>query len=174
MRISDWSSDVCSSDLARRDPSDHEESLAPQRGHRLDRRRRLFLFCRTQEGLSAATRREYFELRTRTGVSRPPRYRRCRKPLGLVRKRRGRCESHDRSEWRKQDDRGGDVLLVRGPGPLFCGAALYRVSRRIASQSRSSEEHTSELQSLLRILYAVFCLQKIKRSHVVQTHNNFH
>src|SRR3546814_15831656 len=67
-----------------------------------------------------------------------------------------------------------DVLLVRGPGPLFCGAALYRVSRRIASQSRSSEEHTSELQSLLRILYAVFCLQKIKRSHVVQTHNNFH
>src|SRR3546814_2365309 len=26
-----------------------------------------------------------------------------------------------------------------------------------------SEEHTSELQSLMRIAYAVFCLQKIKR-----------
>src|SRR3546814_8488161 len=28
-----------------------------------------------------------------------------------------------------------------------------------------SEEHTSELQSLMRISYAVFCLQK-KRSHI--------
>src|SRR3546814_1248211 len=28
-----------------------------------------------------------------------------------------------------------------------------------------SEEHTSELQSLMRISYAVFCLKKKKRSH---------
>src|SRR3546814_8479756 len=28
-----------------------------------------------------------------------------------------------------------------------------------------SEEHTSELQSLMRILYDVFCLEKIKRYH---------
>src|SRR3546814_7587189 len=28
-----------------------------------------------------------------------------------------------------------------------------------------SEEHTSELQSLLRISYAVFCLKKKKKSH---------
>src|SRR3546814_14036895 len=30
----------------------------------------------------------------------------------------------------------------------------------LASRSRRSEEHTSELQSLMRISYAVFCLQK--------------
>src|SRR3546814_7389135 len=29
-----------------------------------------------------------------------------------------------------------------------------------------SEEHTSELQSLMRISYAVFCLQKKRRAHI--------
>src|SRR3546814_6345189 len=37
-----------------------------------------------------------------------------------------------------------------------CGAPR----RRRASTSRRSEEHTSELQSLMRISYAVFCLKK--------------
>src|SRR3546814_4972271 len=32
-----------------------------------------------------------------------------------------------------------------------------------------SEEHTSELQSLMRISYAVFCLKK-KKSHNINTH----
>src|SRR3546814_5899223 len=32
-----------------------------------------------------------------------------------------------------------------------------------AANSRRSEEHTSELQSLMRISYAVFCLQKQKQ-----------
>src|SRR3546814_10531516 len=31
-------------------------------------------------------------------------------------------------------------------------------------QSRRSEEHTSELQSLMRISYAVFCLKKKKKN----------
>src|SRR3546814_8162182 len=30
-----------------------------------------------------------------------------------------------------------------------------------------SEEHTSELQSLMRISYAVFCLNKKKKSHTI-------
>src|SRR3546814_6023348 len=33
---------------------------------------------------------------------------------------------------------------------------------------RRSEEHTSELQSLMRISYAVFCLKKKKQTRVVQ------
>src|SRR3546814_2949063 len=37
-------------------------------------------------------------------------------------------------------------------------AGLIRQER----QSRRSEEHTSELQSLMRISYAVFCLKKKK------------
>src|SRR3546814_2527053 len=30
-----------------------------------------------------------------------------------------------------------------------------------------SEEHTSELQSLMRISYAVFCLKKKKKTHII-------
>src|SRR3546814_1250101 len=33
-----------------------------------------------------------------------------------------------------------------------------------------SEEHTSELQSLMRISYAVFCLKKKKKTHPTHTH----
>src|SRR3546814_10259698 len=34
------------------------------------------------------------------------------------------------------------------------------LARRVARHRRRSEEHTSELQSLMRISYAVFCLKK--------------
>src|SRR3546814_1861239 len=38
-----------------------------------------------------------------------------------------------------------------------------------------SEEHTSELQSLMRISYAVFCLKKkTTHNHQTQIHNNTH
>src|SRR3546814_10793119 len=37
--------------------------------------------------------------------------------------------------------------------------------RTVARVSRRSEEHTSELQSLMRISYAVFCLKKKKNIH---------
>src|SRR3546814_8521954 len=42
-----------------------------------------------------------------------------------------------------------------------------------ACDSRS-EEHTSELQSLMRISYAVFCLKKKKTTKLIQTHANSH
>src|SRR3546814_9289840 len=35
--------------------------------------------------------------------------------------------------------------------------------RKAVSKRRRSEEHTSELQSLMRISYAVFCLKKKKK-----------
>src|SRR3546814_1584764 len=42
----------------------------------------------------------------------------------------------------------------------------WSVSRAIRAGSPArSEEHTSELQSLMRISYAVFCLKKKKQSH---------
>src|SRR3546814_5520918 len=44
---------------------------------------------------------------------------------------------------------GRPVLLVHGSGPGVTAWANWR-----------SEEHTSELQSLMRISYAVFCLKK--------------
>src|SRR3546814_10017121 len=36
---------------------------------------------------------------------------------------------------------------------------------RRASRGKRSEEHTSELQSLMRISYAVFCLKKKNKDH---------
>src|SRR3546814_2426616 len=48
--------------------------------------------------------------------------------------------------------------------------------RRAARRTERSEEHTSELQSLMRISYAVFCLKKkintnqLDRLHITNTH----
>src|SRR3546814_10080797 len=50
-------------------------------------------------------------------------------------------------------DRGGALAERRAVAP---DAALHRRGR----PSPRSEEHTSELQSLMRISYAVFCLKK--------------
>src|SRR3546814_4958305 len=47
-------------------------------------------------------------------------------------------------------------------GRHFCFARCVARFRRSAGGTRS-EEHTSELQSLMRISYAVFCLKKKKR-----------
>src|SRR3546814_7239644 len=52
-------------------------------------------------------------------------------------------------------------------------SAWARATRRSASsresrRPRRSEEHTSELQSLMRISYAVFCLQTTKRQQKLQ------
>src|SRR3546814_6300504 len=40
------------------------------------------------------------------------------------------------------------------------GAKLVLPGQRMDGESIRSEEHTSELQSLMRISYAVFCLKK--------------
>src|SRR3546814_5540177 len=108
MRISDWSSDVCSSDLQHHPP------------------------C-------AARRRQI----------------RC-----------GRRTLADHEQGR----RGGEARRChrRVFLPAIAGAAARcEVQREIQQDERSprSEEHTSELQSLMRISYAVFCLKK-------KTHSN--
>src|SRR3546814_11193062 len=52
------------------------------------------------------------------------------------------------------------------------GSAPWRApdSRRRTSPGPRSEEHTSELQSLMRISYAVFCLKKTKNHY----HRTYH
>src|SRR3546814_9549553 len=53
-------------------------------------------------------------------------------------------------------------------GPKHGGA--NEVAMDIISRYRS-EEHTSELQSLMRISYAVFCLKKKTKTHdIIHTH----
>src|SRR3546814_3691038 len=44
-----------------------------------------------------------------------------------------------------------------------------KLARRADTHDERSEEHTSELQSLMRISYAVFCLKKNKKN----THNTY-
>src|SRR3546814_1725376 len=112
MRISDWSSDVCSSDLGRR------------RGARQPRAR----LCARGSGdrYAGADRDAAF----------PDLARRSRGAAGAARRRRARRARR------------------YGRAPLT---------------ERRSEEHTSELQSLMRISYAVFCLKKKKATQTTPT-----
>src|SRR3546814_1639659 len=107
MRISDWSSDVCSSDL--------EEAV----GAFEDRARR-------EESGAREERRPVARLRRPAGMQ----------PLGPG------------TVGQVLDDAGGG----RGGD-----------AKAMASCCARSEEHTSELQSLMRISYAVFCLKTKKK-----------
>src|SRR3546814_7610079 len=53
----------------------------------------------------------------------------------------------------------------------FRGKALP-IACRIEGVIGRSEEHTSELQSLMRHSYAVFCLKKKKTTHINQEHQS--
>src|SRR3546814_5742048 len=123
MRISDWSSDVCSSDLK------HDRFRLYRRRTRGDRRLLRFLGVAAdgQVGLVAAARPRLaraLRLAADAGRRRPCGARLCRLWRGLYRR--------------------GAAVAVGGRG----------------REARRSEEHTSELQSLMRISYAVFCLKK--------------
>src|SRR3546814_2754534 len=64
----------------------------------------------------------------------------------------------------------GLILLLAGAGcGLFVTPADYLQGDtvRILYIHVRSEEHTSELQSLMRISYAVFCLKKKKKTKTV-------
>src|SRR3546814_4980177 len=68
-------------------------------------------------------------------------------------------------------DGDGAMLVDR----LRVLAGNYRINRRginAVRRSRRSEEHTSELQSLMRISYAVFCLKKKKNTHEQKRNTN--
>src|SRR3546814_5789246 len=74
-------------------------------------------------------------------------------------------------------DRGGrPIVRARAPYRLYRLAQPDPDRRRqsdlhqLQPRSRRSEEHTSELQSLMRISYAVFCLKK-KMNTPKQTSN---
>src|SRR3546814_7450523 len=57
--------------------------------------------------------------------------------------------------------------VVRGektaPDALATAMAIGKKIGKVAVVAGRSEEHTSELQSLMRISYAVFCLKKKKK-----------
>src|SRR3546814_2575489 len=127
MRISDWISDVCSSDLVLGRRTGHEQPL-PQT---LDR--------------SASD-----------GMSRQPGGAETQGPASIV------------------PDSNIDSKAVEGIRAIIAADPSFDVSRFLEGSKSAyrmvleafwagdarSEEHTSELQSLMRISYAVFCLKK--------------
>src|SRR3546814_9974093 len=68
---------------------------------------------------------------------------------------------------------GGAAASLETGVPQFMMSMLIRAglpSRRAAIAAiQRSEEHTSELQSLMRISYAVFCLKKKKKKTTQST-----
>src|SRR3546814_8328324 len=107
MRISDWSSDVCSSDLEL-DRAGHQRHA--RSGFGKSRRNGIALTPRTAVG-NIADRVDWFV--------------------------RWTCSDKD-----------------------MLAGKIFRGGRSLLISSMRSEEHTSELQSLMRISYAVFCLKK--------------
>src|SRR3546814_2335592 len=113
MRISDWSSDVCSSDLCVVDRSD-----------------------------AAGTSRN------------------------------GQSAWHNRGKRAPMDHQqlfpgiGHRIVILRITlRPLWPQAGVVGHARTLSSFHARSEEHTSELQSLMRISYDVFCLKKKTHTH---------
>src|SRR3546814_10776058 len=81
------------------------------------------------------------------------------------------------------DDRGGEgiALVVDGAARRCHGSGSGRCRRLLRFRTKlieyrlapRSEEHTSELQSLMRLSYAVFCFKKKKptRNHCNVTYS---
>src|SRR3546814_4102768 len=84
-----------------------------------------------------------------------------------------RAEDMNREHREEIDDRAGGederVIAPRRiehePGRLRHDHAADAAHEAAEPDHRRSEEHTSELQSLMRISYAVFCLKKKNTTH---------
>src|SRR3546814_5175982 len=89
--------------------------------------------------------------------------------------------ARSRAAYGRAPRRGGEAprcaeaarSVVRASQPRRRDRARHRRERRRIRQAGiRSEEHTSELQSLMRISYAVFCLEKTHiQSHSFKTQN---
>src|SRR3546814_8431358 len=126
MRISDWSSDVCSSDL-------HGFAIGVFDAVDID-----FDFVADVE-------------------------------IGLLARHREFAKRHAAFALQADVDHC-QVVFDRGHGAL--DDAAFKAAVGTTKRFRS-EEHTSELQSLMRISYAVFCLKK-KKHHTQATRTPLH
>src|SRR3546814_1637571 len=64
----------------------------------------------------------------------------------------------------------GQILVV----VAIVIAGVWAATQWCAAMLARSEEHTSELQSLMRISYAVFCLKKKTNNEYKQLQNLYH
>src|SRR3546814_3394557 len=70
----------------------------------------------------------------------------------------------------KRDRERGDPLLLCAARLEVAAAQLFEPDK--TENLQRSEEHTSELQSLMRISYAVFCLTKKKKKQPSAAHKS--
>src|SRR3546814_1282844 len=84
---------------------------------------------------------------------------RCRR-VGAVRVPQRQQRRHLRAEGARRDDRDAGSRTEADARPARPRGTLDRYAswREAVRESARSEEHTSEIQSLMRISYAVFCL----------------
>src|SRR3546814_8997769 len=68
-------------------------------------------------------------------------------------------------------EKGSDATFLREMIG-FAAQRLMELESESLVRRRRSEEHTSELQSLMRISYAVFCLKKNKQTSKPQLYTN--
>src|SRR3546814_1540812 len=128
MRISDWSSDVCSSDLPE------------QRHHSKNAQQRRYM-----------DRDDEHQQRNDDGPGHAlPRMEAHRRP----------CGGRTAGVMNGVGDAEQPWPMQQAMGPVKPAIVKHEIKH---DRSRS-EEHTSELQSLMRISYAVFCLKK-KNTH---------
>src|SRR3546814_5545676 len=129
MRISDWSSDVCYSDLAAREAG----------------------FTVAAAGRS--------DVNALVKIVAAQGYRRIFHPCGRDRRTFDPAPLAIVHRYVYEAAEAGDAKGLQAAMPEKAVALLHspRAARRLAKRS---EEHTSELQSLMRISYAVFCLKK--------------
>src|SRR3546814_941091 len=67
--------------------------------------------------------------------------------------------------WQAKFHRLAALVLIGVCGLVTCLSFAWLSAPDLALTQLRSEEHTSELQSLMRISYAVFCLKKKKKQH---------
>src|SRR3546814_7271641 len=145
MRISDWSSDVCSSDL-------------------------LLLVIRTDYAAQVVTIQKYVTLLRQWRV-------RSRLWFGLAQWLLWVPVMLVLLAWLAGFDlwahSPATVLGCLAVGVAGLLATPWLIHWSPASVRRRSEEHTSELQSLMRISYAVFCLKKKKNPANTTRHKSY-
>src|SRR3546814_18384662 len=96
-------------------------------------------------------------------IRRPPRSTRTDTLFPYTTLFRSRCQRHREHRRHRPRDR-------RHQGAARCLHAGSAERQRVGAPAHRSEEHTSELQSLMRISYAVFCLKKKKNHQICTTH----
>src|SRR3546814_8834659 len=140
MRISDWSSDVCSSDLVRHRLADFQLAEILQVRHALKQQHALDDLVGVLHLLD-----RFFVFVVAEPLEAP-------------------ALPHPRMQEILVD--GGQLVLQHTVEVLdhflvaFHAGLLCCASHVATDRLARSEEHTSELQSLMRISYAVFCLKK--------------